>query len=836
MNKNSINVDEILNKLNIKEKASLCSGFDFWTTKKVKGFDFPNIRYSDGPHGLRREKFDSDDLGMKQSFKSTSFPPFVNIGSTWDKDLAYQMGEALANECKDQHVSVLLGPGINIKRSPLCGRNFEYCSEDPLISGKLAANYINGCQSNGIGTSLKHFCVNNQESRRMTINSLVDERALREIYLKGFEIAVKESQPYTIMCSYNKVNNTYMSDNKKILNDILRKEWGYKGLVISDWNAVNDRVEGIKAGMDLEMPSSNGINDKKIVKAIKNGTLSEEELNISVKRNLDLINKTLKMNVDILNPENNIEIYKTNHKLARKIARESFVLLKNEKNSLPLSKKEKICVIGTLADKFRYQGSGSSKINPYNLVNFLTALKNNNIEYDYEPGYTIDNSKNLPNLEEKALKLSKKYSKIIYFLGLTDSFECEGFDRTDINLPKNQIDLLEKLSKENKNINVVLLGGSPVDTSWSKNVNSILNAYLPGEAGGEALYDIIFGDYSPCGKLAETYPIKNQDNISAKYYQMGPINVEHRESIYVGYRYFDSANKDVAFPFGYGLTYTNFKYKNLNCSNKILKKDENLKLSFEIENIGNYDAKEIVQIYIEDNKPNIYKPKKELKAFEKKLIKKETTQTISLELKYEDFAYYSKNLSRWAVNDSEYTIHISSSSNKTELKCIVKVEGNLNGYIEETKNQEDYFNISKINEISDKSFYSIIDVPIIKNEVLARGKMTINNTIGDLSCCSIGKKFLKIAPKIIKKTVPNADFTTMLMIQKGMIELPLRGLVGITSGLVSERIPKGLLSWANKKRIKGIHLLITGGIKCLFNLISLSIKNKKYKKECLKTK
>lgn len=833
MNKHSINIDELISKLTIKQKASLCSGFDFWTTKKVKGFDIPKIRYSDGPHGLRRERMESDDVGMKQSFNATSFPPFVNIGASWDKEIAYKMGVALANECIDQHINVILGPGINIKRSPLCGRNFEYCSEDPNLSGKLAAGYINGCQSKGIGTSLKHFCVNNQESRRMTINSLVDERALREIYLKGFEIAVKEAQPYTIMCSYNKVNNTYLSDNKKLLNDILRDEWKFKGLIISDWNAVNDRVQGVRVGMDLEMPSSNGINDRKIVKAINEGKLTEEELDVVVRRNLELINKSLNMDVDVINPDNDIKIYKSNHQLAREIARESFVLLKNNNSALPFAKNEKLCVIGALANKFRYQGAGSSKINPYNLVNFIDALDKYEIKYEYEPGYTIDNSKDLPNLEERALNLADNYDRVLFFLGLTDSFECEGFDRTDINLPKNQTELLNKLIQKGKKVTVVLLGGSPVETTWAKNVDALLNAYLPGEAGGEALYDVIFGDFSPCGKLAETYPIKNQDNISAKYYQMGPINLEHRESIYIGYRYFDTAQKEVAFPFGYGLTYTNFEYKNLECQ-KQLNKNNKLKLSFDITNIGSYDAKEVVQIYVQDNNPNIHKATKELKAFEKVFIKQNETKKVEIELSYEDFSYFSKNLNRWAVNDSDYTIHIASSSRKTELKQIIKVEGNLDGYIENVENQEDYYNLNKIDEISDKCFYSMIDVPILPNEIAPRGKMTINNTLGDLGCCSVGKIFLKNAPKVIKKTVPNADFTTLLMIEKGMVEMPLRGLVGITSGLVSERIPHGLLSWANKRRLKGVYLLITGGIKSLFNLISLSARNRKYKKECLK--
>lgn len=832
--KNKIDINKALDELTLEEKASLCSGLDFWLTKPIERLGIKSFRMSDGPHGLRREINDFENLGMKKSLPATALPPAVNLASTWDENLSNEFGKILAKECKNQGVQIILGPGINIKRSPLCGRNFEYLSEDPYLSGKLATSYINGCQKEGVGVSLKHFAANSQESRRMTINALVDERALREIYLAAFETAVKESHPATVMCSYNKINNVYSSDNKKLLTEILRDEWGFDGLVVSDWNATNDRVAGIKAGMDLEMPSSNGINDKKIVEAVKNGKLDIESLNIVVKRILETLNNCEDMDVsnDFI-PEKDERLYNEAHEFARKIARESFVLLKNNENALPLSKNDQVLVVGEFADQIRYQGSGSSLINPYKLVNILNAFKANNINFDYAPGFSVLNDQIEENKENVAIEKAKTSKTVIFTLGLTNSFESEGFDRSSLSIPKNQISLLKKIYAVNQNIIVLLFGGSPVNTDWSLYAKSILNVYLPGEAAGEAIFDVVFGDYSPSGKLAETYAKQLEDHLSTQYFGMGPNNLEYRESIFVGYRYFDSAQKEVAFPFGHGLSYSTFKYSDLKISSKNINDTETLTVTFKIKNTGTYDAYEIAQLYVKDMNPTIFKADKELKGFSKVFLKKGETKQVTLSLNKRSFAYYSTQLSDWIVSSGDYQILVGSSSRTILLQETVNVTSS-NKYFKESLNKEilhPYFNIQHAKYITNDAYMSLLGFQVPSNLPAKRGEMTMNSTIGDLQNCIIGKIVVKFAPGIIRKNVPNADYTTLLMIQQGMLEMPLRGLNGITSGLMDPKLLDGMLLFANKKRLTGLNKMLCGGIKVLKNIRKINKENKKNKKK-----
>ena len=800
-----MDVKGLISSMTLEEKASLCSGLDFWTTKPIERLNVPSARCSDGPHGLRKEDESDTDVGIKRSFPATAFPPAVNMATSWNEEVAADIAEQIAFECKDQEVSIILGPGTNIKRSPLCGRNFEYFSEDPFLAGKMARAYIERCQKYNVGTSLKHFAANNQEKLRMTISACVDERALREIYLAPFEEAVK-AQPWTIMCSYNRVNGVYSSDNKKLLTDILRDEWGYKGLVVSDWNAVNDRVQGIRAGLDLEMPACGGRTDKEIVKAVNDGSLSMEELDKVVERVLTLVDLCDK------NLEKNYKAdYEKAHEVARCAAQESIVLLKNENKVLPLKKVEDVVVIGELAQTFRYQGAGSSRINPYKLVNLLDALKMENINYEFHQGYTLKGDGYDKAVFEEAATAANTDKQVIVVVGLTDEYESEGMDRQHLSLPTAQEDLIRTIAAVNKNAVFVLLGGSPVEMPWIKEVKTLLNAYLPGEAGGEAILDIISGKVNPSGKLAETYPIELEDNINADLFPMGPKCVEYRESIFVGYRYYDTAKKEVLFPFGYGLSYTQFEYSNL--------KIDGLKVSFDVKNVGDMDGKEVVQLYVKDLNPQVFKAEKELKGFKKIFIKKGETKTIEIELDKRSFAFYNTKINDWTALNGDYEIQIGASSRDIKLQQKITIK-NFDKDVEIENYKEmypEYYEMDRLTSISQEMFKKLYKEEIPENVPTKRGEFDKNSTIGDLQCCIIGKLIMKIAPKVIPSQVKNADFTTMLMITQGMIEMPLRGLNGVTQGLLDEKVMDGMLLWANKHRLKGFFKLLGGLFRTLKN-------------------
>ena len=797
-----MDLKELISSMTLEEKASLCSGRDFWTTKPIERLNIPSTYVSDGPHGLRKEDDTDTDVGVKRSFPATAFPPAVNMATSWNEEAVAKVAEQIAYECKDQQVAVILGPGTNIKRSPLCGRNFEYFSEDPYLAGKMARAYIESCQKYNVGTSLKHFAANNQEKLRMTISAVVDERALREIYLAPFEEAVK-AQPWTIMCSYNRINGVYSSDNKRLLTDILRDEWGYKGLVVSDWNAVNDRVQGIRAGLDLEMPACGGRTDKEIVKAVNEGSLSMEELDKVVERVLELVfkgNKYLE--------ENYKADYEKAHAVAKEMAEESIVLLKNENKVLPIKDKD-IVVIGELANTFRYQGAGSSRINPYKLVSFLDALKQENINVDFHQGYTLQGDGYNKAIFEDAAAAANTDKQVIVVVGLTDEYETEGMDRAHLSLPTAQEDLIRTIAAINKKAVFVLLGGSPIEMPWINDVKTLINAYLPGEAGGEALTEIIYGKVNPSGKIAETYPLRLEDNINAELFPMGPKCVEHRESIFVGYRYYDTAKKDVLFPFGYGLSYTQFEYSNLVI--------EGNKVTFTVKNIGDVDGKEVVQLYVRDLEPKVFKADKELKGFKKIFLKAGESKEVTLELNKRSFAFYNTKINDWSATNGKYEILVGASSRDIRLSEVI-TKKDLDKSVEVENYKEEcpiYYNMDSIKSISQEDFKKLYKGEIEENVPTKRGEFDRNATIGDLQCCLVGKIIMWAAPKVIASQVKNADFTTMLMIKQGMIEMPLRGLNGVTQGLLDEKVMDGMLLWANKHRFKGFFVLLGGLFKTI---------------------
>lgn len=676
---------KIISRMTLEEKASLCSGLDFWHTKGVERLGIPSIMMTDGPHGLRKQAEDADHLGVNASVPATCFPPASALACSWDRELLEEVGTALGEECQAQGVSILLGPGANIKRSPLCGRNFEYFSEDPYLSSEMAAAHIKGVQSQGVGASLKHYAVNNQEHLRMTIDALVDERTLREIYLASFEGAVKQAQPWTVMCSYNRVNGEYCSEKRYLLTDILKEEWGHEGFVVSDWGAVNERPDALEAGLELEMPSSNGEGDKKIVEAVKSGKLRESLLDAAVERLLKVIFRA----VDGKKKNASCDM-EEHHSLARKAAGESMVLLKNSEDVLPLSRKGALAVIGAFAKQPRYQGGGSSHINPARLENALTEIEKiagGDMKILYAEGYRPDETGGVFGGEEFKSKSDEGDEALIkeaeaaavrsdiavIFAGLPESYESEGFDRRHLKIPEGQRRLIEAVAAVQKNVVVVLSNGSPIEMPWIDKVKGVLEGYLGGQASGGAVADVLFGKTNPCGKLAETFPKKLRDNPSYLNFPGDGDKVEYREGIFVGYRYYDAKEIEPLFPFGYGLSYTSFEYTGIAVDRKVISDTGAVNVSVKVRNSGKTAGKEVVQLYVRDVESRAIRPLKELKGFEKVELAPGEEKTVTFTLHKRAFAYYNTSLKDWHVEGGDFDILVGKSSRELSLKERVTV-------------------------------------------------------------------------------------------------------------------------------------------------------------------
>lgn len=796
---------EIIDKLTLEEKASLCSGKDFWHMKGIERLDIPSIMLTDGPHGLRKKDEASGGPSLENSVPATCFPLAVTTAASWDPSLLYKMGEALGEECLAERVSVLLGPGVNMKRSPLCGRNFEYFSEDPLLAGEVAAGLINGVQSKGIGTSLKHFATNNQEMRRMSVDSVVDERALREIYLTAFEIAVKKAKPWTVMNAYNKLNGVYCSDNEELQQKILRDEWGFDGVVVTDWGAANDRVQGIIAGNELEMPTSGGYNDKKIADAVRRGQLSVDMLDKRVDSLLDLIFKSEKSLCCHTYDK------KAHHELAREIAAQSMVLLKNENNLLPLQKGKKVAVIGELARSPRYQGAGSSQINPTELSDAFSELVKAGYQPLYSPGYN-KNSKSISQLLiNDACDLAKRSDIVLLFIGLTDDYEAEGYDRTTLKLPAAHNRLAEEICEVCDNVVVVLSGGSPVTMPWLSKVKAVLNGYLGGQAGGAAIADILSGRQNPCGKLAETYPLSLGDTQCVNYYPGTVMTTEYRDSVYIGYRYYDTAKKDVLFPFGFGLSYTEFKYSALKLSKKKIKDDETLTVSFNVKNVGSVAGAEISQLYVSDCESTIYRPAKELKGFAKTFLEPGEEKTVTIELSKRAFAYYNVNIHDWHVESGDFAVLVGASSRDIRLEGKVNVQSTAKDVaVPDYKAVAPEYYTGEVQRVSDEAFTAVLGHEIPPCE---RGNEPF--TLLDSLERTKNSKWGKIINTVIDKAL-NAVFkesnSTVDMVKAMALQIPIRNFITMSSGVFTEEMAQGLLMILNddQSTLKGAGKIFAG--------------------------
>ncbi len=683
-----LDVKKLVNELTLEEKASLCSGADFWHTKAIDRLNIPAAMVSDGPHGIRKQESLADHMGVAESIKAIGFPTASAMACSFDRDLLHKVGDALGEECVAEDLAVLLGPGINMKRSPICGRNFEYYSEDPVVAGELGAAFVNGVQEHGVGTSLKHFAANNQEWRRMSISAEIDERTLREIYLAAFETVVKKAQPWTIMCSYNRINGVYSCENDWLLNKVLRDEWGFEGLVMTDWGAMDERVPSLKAGLDLEMPDCHGETDKLIVKAVQSGELEESVLDTAVERILTMVDKYLTARKDIdpasmVHPlpssvERGYDVA-AHHALARTTAEQSAVLLKNE-DILPLQKDKKIAFIGEFAKVPRIQGGGSSHINNTSVESALDAAGDS---VSYAQGFHIDEETTDETLLQEAITLAKESDVAVIFAGLPDSFESEGFDRTHLNMPANQNELIARISEVQPNVVVVLHSGSPIAMPWLDKVAGVLQMYLAGQASGGAAVNLLFGDATPCGKLAETFPLHLEDNPSYLNFPGNREKVCYQEGVFIGYRYYDKKKMDVLFPFGYGLSYSDFTYSNMkvtvNGKNAadvdVIKETDEIVVSADITNTGNCDGAEIVQLYIKN--PVVYeiRPEKELRDFAKVFLKAGETKTVTFTLNARAFSYYETRIHDWYAESGDYEILLASSSRDIRLQYTVSITG-----------------------------------------------------------------------------------------------------------------------------------------------------------------
>ena len=805
---------DLISQMTLKEKASLCSGKDFWHLKSIERLGLPEIMVCDGPHGLRKQNAENKKVGIGNSYPATCFPTAVTTACSWDRDLIYKMGQALAEECLQHGVSVLLGPGVNMKRSPLCGRNFEYFSEDPELAGEMGAAFIAGVQSKGIGTSLKHFAGNSQEMKRMTSNSIIDERALREIYLRAFEKAVKKSQPWTVMNAYNLLNGTYCSENDWLQNKVLRDEWGFKGAVVSDWGAVNDRVAGLNAGNDLEMPSSGGVNDAKIVEAVKCGVIDETTLDERVDKLIDIIlkgaaNKKPGYKFDV----------KAHNLLSRQIAEQSMVLLKNDGNILPLKRVEGeyVAVIGAFADNPRYQGAGSSIINPTMIDSGRRAFNNSPISVKFADGYDRSGKrKNEDAYITEACNLAKNASKAVVFIGLTDDYESEGFDRSTMKLPDGHNRLVEAVSRVNDNVIVVLEGGSPVEMPWADDVKAILNAYLGGQSVAPAIVDVLTGKANPCGKLAETYPVCLKDTPTSFRYPDSKEDVQYRESIFIGYRYYDKVERNVRFPFGFGLSYTSFEYSDIKLKKKNLTKGEGAKVTFTIKNTGDVAGSEIAQVYVAKPESKIFRAPKELKGFVKIHLEPGEEKKVSVELDDRAFAFWNTATEDWCVESGEYKILVGASSRDIRLEAAAKMKSEDDETIVDLRESAGvYFDGDPARARED-------DFKVIYGGEFKLAPEITSDSLNN----SIERSKAKGLAKFIYNTVDLAmkpkGGVGSSMITNTIMQTPIRNYVSMSNGLFTEDMADGLLKvFEGKDVAKGVGKIAKGVPNALVNLKSL---------------
>ena len=788
---------EMIQKMTLEEKAAFLSGKGEWQTWDFERLGIPSMYCSDGPHGIRKQAGAGDHLGLNPSLPATCFPTAATMANSWDPELGEEIGKALGEEAEVQDVHVVLGPGLNIKRSPLCGRNFEYFSEDPYLAGKMAAGYVRGIQSKGRYACPKHFAVNSQELRRMAMNAVLDERTLREIYLTGFEIAVKEGGAKAIMTSYNQVNGTYSNENTHLLKDILRDEWGYDGIVITDWGGSNDHIKGVAAGSDLEMPTPGMDSARQIVKAVQEGRLSEEAVDACVDRLLEAVLTLTKEGAEgVRKPEAfDTEVH---HALARKAASESAVLLKNQDSILPLKPGTRVALIGDFAFEPRYQGAGSSMVNATKLDKMSELIK----EYDLTVvgmarGYMRTGETDTV-MEKEAVDLAQSADVVLYCFGLDELSESEGVDRTHMRIPQNQISLLEAVARVNENVVGVLSAGAAVEMPWQTSLKALLHGYLYGQAGAGAMLDILTGKVNPSGRLNETYPVRYEDTPAFKYFPSEERNSEYREGLYVGYRYYDTAKVRVLYPFGFGLSYTEFKYSDLTVDQD--------GAEFTLTNTGDMDGAEAAQLYVGMKDARVFRPEKELKGFQKVFLRAGESRKVRIPFDDKTFRYWNVRTNRWEVEGGTYTIMIGASCLDIRLSTEADVEGTTETWPYYTNRMPSYYS-GLISQVEDKEFEELLGTPIPYGKW--SGDLTVNDAICQMYYAKspIARFAYKKLTQMKKKSeeAGKPDLNVLFI-----YNMPFRAIAKMTGGMVSMEMVEGIVTMVNGHFFRGLGHTIAG--------------------------
>ena len=788
---------ELIDKMTVEEKAAILSGSSEWTSRAISRLDIPEIFCSDGPHGIRKQAGAGDHLGLNPSLPATCFPTAATIANSWDPSLGEELGQALGEEASALGVDVLLGPGLNIKRSPLCGRNFEYFAEDPYLAGKMAASYSRGIQSKGVYSCPKHFAVNSQELRRMAMNAVLDERTLREIYLTGFEIAIKEGGAKAIMTSYNQVNGVYANENEHLLKDILRGEWGYEGIVITDWGGSNDHVRGVAAGSNLEMPAPGLDSAREILAALEKGSLKMEELDECVDTFLNAVLELAENRKSALSDFDK----EAHHELAKRAARESVVMLKNDADPtplLPLKQGTRVALIGDFATTPRYQGAGSSVVNPTKVESMAEMIEGYSLTcVGTAQGYQRTGEADA-ELQKAALDLAAAADVVLYCFGLDEISESEGLDRTHMRIPQTQIELLENLVKVNPNIVGILSAGSSIEMPWHYCCKSILHGYLCGQAGASAMLDILTGKANPSGRLNETYPIRYEDTPAFRNFPSTERNSEYREGLYVGYRYYDTSKVRVQYPFGYGLSYTEFEYSDLK-----VREDG---IEFVVKNTGDVDGAEVAQMYVGTVSDHIFRPEKELKGFQKVFLKAGEAKKVTIAFDDKTFRYWNTKTDAWEVEGGEYTVYVGANVADIRLTGTIQVAGTTTEYPYSKEEMPLYFS-GMVQDVPDEEFEKLLGTPIPSGKWL--GELGINDAICQMYYAKSGlarfiyKKLTQMKIKSEEKGKPDLNILFIY-------NMPFRGIAKMTGGAVSMEMAYGMVDAVNGHLFRGLKKIISG--------------------------
>lgn len=786
--------EEMIKKMTLEEKAAFLSGKGEWQTWDFERLGIPSMYCSDGPHGIRKQAGAGDHLGLNPSLPATCFPTAATMANSWDPALGEEIGRALGEEARVQDVHVVLGPGLNIKRSPLCGRNFEYFSEDPYLAGKMAAGYVRGIQSKGRYACPKHFAVNSQELRRMAMNAVVDERTLREIYLTGFEIAVKEGGAKALMTSYNQVNGTYSNENTHLLKDILREEWGYEGIVITDWGGSNDHVKGVAAGSDLEMPTPGMDSARQIVKAVQENRIPEEDVDACVDRLLDAV-LTLTGRQEEKPSEFDKEAH---HALAKKAAAQSAVLLKNQEDILPLKPGTHVALIGDFAFEPRYQGAGSSMVNTIKLDKMSELIGGYDLTVvGMARGYKRDGEVDTV-LEKEAVDLAQSVDVVLYCFGLDELSESEGVDRTHMRIPQNQITLLETMARVNENIVGILSAGAVVEMPWHTSLKALLHGYIYGQAGAGAMLDIITGKVNPSGRLNETYPVRYENTPAFKYFPSEERNSEYREALYVGYRYYDTAKVRVLYPFGFGLSYTEFQYRDLTVNPE--------GAEFTLTNTGNRDGAEVAQLYIGMKDGKVFRPAKELKGFQKVFLKAGESRRVHIPFDDKTFRYWNVRTDQWETEGGTYTIMIGASCLDIRLRTETEIEGTTDTYPYYTNRMPSYYS-GLIGQVEDQEFQELLGYPIPSGKW--NGDLTVNDAICQMYYAkSPAARFVYKKLTQMKKKSEDAGKPDLNILF--IYNMPFRAIAKMTGGMVSMEMVEGIVTMVNGHLLRGLGHTIAG--------------------------